>query len=380
MRTLLANVRCAIRLLRMSPGYSITAILNLALGIGMNSAIFSVVDAMLMRPIELPRLERLVSVMETELHQVGPWNQLSVANYLDWKREARSFELFAVSRPSAFNLASGGPPDNVLGAGVTEDFFAITGLRPELGRWFESKDFGPNADGRLAVLSHDLWVRRFGANPNIVGTTIRLNGMNYVVTAIAPSGMTLPSGAELWTPLVFTAREKKARLGFLLFGVAMLKPGVEVEDAQAELKAIAKRLERQYPDTNTGRGAKVLPLPRFVTGPAREFILMQMGAVIFVLLIACANVANLQLARSVGRRKEMAVRVALGATRGCIAGQLITEGLILGIAGGVVGIVFAGWGIDAIRVAMPPEAARNIPGWANIELDWRTVLFAAAIA
>ena len=377
MHAFAAHLRHAIRLLRLSPGYSAAAILILGLGIGMNSAIFSVGDA-IMRPLDLPRLERLVSVMETELHQVGPWNELSVANYLDWKRDARSFERFAVSRPSSLNLASGGPPDQVFGAQVTEDFFAITGLQPEIGRWFRREEFGDNAGTRVTVLSHDLWVRRFGANPAVVGSTIRVNGMEYLVAGVAPRALALPLGAQLWTPLIFTAAEKQVREGFHLFGIAMLKPGLRVEDAQTEMQLIAKRLEREFPDTNTGRGASVLPLPRFVAGPAREFMLMQMGAVMFVLLIACANVANLQLARSVSRRKELAVRLALGATRGRIVGQLLVEGLVVAIAGGLVGILLASWGIDAIRSAIPADVTRFVPGWAKVGLGWRTVLFTAA--
>ena len=375
-----ADLRHALRLLRLSPGYSAAAILILGLGIGTNCAIFSLVDAMILRPIDLPRLQRIVSVMETELHQVGPWNELSTANYLDWKRDAQSFELFAVTRPTSFNLASAGPPDSVGGARVTEGFFAITGLQPEAGRWFQPEEFSGNSDGRFVVLSHNLWVRRFGANPNVVGSTVRIDGKDCLVTGIAPRSLALPGATELWVPLIFSAAEKKERSGFHLFGIALLKPGVRVDDAQAELQLIARRLEREYPDTNTGRGANVLPLPRFVTGPAREFMLMLMGAVIFVLLIACANVANLQLARSVARKKELAVRLAMGATRGRIARQLLTEGVMLSIGGGLAGIVFAVWGIDALRAGMPANATSEVPGWARIGVDWTVLLFGVAAA
>jgi putative ABC transport system permease protein len=380
MSSIAADLRHALRLLGRSPGYSTAATLILGLGIGANCAIFSVVNALILRPIDLPRLERVVAVMETELHQVGPWNELSAANYLDWKRDARSFERFAVSLPAMFNLASAGPPDSVLGARVTEDFFAITGLQPEAGRWFQPDEFSADSDGRLVVLSHDLWVRRFGANPDVVGSTIRLDGKDCVVTGIAPRALSLPGATGLWVPLIFTAAEKKERSGFHLFGMALLKPGVRVDGARAELQLIAKRLERAYPDTNTGRGAQVMPLTRFVTGPAREFMLMLMGACMFVLLIACANVANLQLARSVARRKELAVRLAIGATRGRIAQQLLTEGVVLSIAGGIAGVIFAVWGIDALRAAMPADVSRHVTGWDRIGIDWTVLLFAAASA
>lgn len=378
MSTLRQDVIYSLRLLRKSPGHAILAMLVLALGIGANAAIFSTADALITRPLRLDRLEELVSVMETEPHQVGPWNELSPANFTDYHQRARSFAHFGVYGHREYNVAGSGSPDFLRGARVSEGFFPALNVAALHGRTFQPEEMRANGDLRVVLLSHGLWTRRYSGDPAVVGRTIRLDGESHTVVGVMPPSFTLPAGAELWTPLVLTPQAE--RTNFLLYGVALLKPGVTPGMAQAELSTLAKQLEREHPDTNTGRGVRVLPLRRFVTGPAREFMLLLLGAVAVVLVIACANVANLQLAQATGRQREIALRLALGASRGRILRQMLTEGVVLALGGAVLALLFAAWGIELIRSGMPPEVLRFVPGWSEMSLDHRTLLFAMAIA
>ncbi|MBL8229677.1 MAG: ABC transporter permease [Bryobacterales bacterium] len=374
------ELRHALRLLRKSPGYTLSALVVLALGIGVNSALFSVFDAIVLHPVKYENLDRLVSVMETELHQVGPWNELSPANFLDYQADNQTLDAFAAIRITDYNLASSGPPDVISAGTVTPLYFEILNPKPAAGRYFLPEETAAGADGRVAVLSYRFWQTRFGGDPRVVGSTIRLNGQNYTVTGIASKELQFPIDVDLWTPYIFGATERNMRTSFMLYGVARLKPGVSVDKAQADLTLIAKRLQQRYPESNTARGVRVLPLPEFVTGPAGQFLRMQLGAVAFVLLIACANVANLQLARGASRRKEFAVRAALGASHGRLLAQVLTEGTLLAAGASVLSLVFAAWGIDVIRASMPPEVVRFVVGWDKIALDWRTLAYTMAIA
>jgi putative ABC transport system permease protein len=377
--SVIQDFRYALRVIAKSPGYSLVAILVLALGIGANTAIFSVVDALVFRPISFDRLERIVSVMETEPNQVGPYNELSPANYADWRIRNNCFEKFAVARYDSFNLASGGSPEHVTGARVSSDFFDILGIRPEVGRLPVPEETSDAADGRIVVLSHNLWVTRFASDRSVAGKTIRVDGQNFTVAGVAPPNLMVPVEATMWAPLIMSPELKKERTSFVLHGFALLKPGVSVDQAQAQMQVIAKQLESEYPDTNTGRGANILPLPRFVVGPTRQFLLMQLGAVGFVLLIACANVANLQLAHAIARRKETAIRYALGAGRHRVLIQSLIETLWLSIGGAVLGILIAYWGLDLIRSGMPAEVVRFVPGWEHLELNWRAMVFTITV-
>jgi putative ABC transport system permease protein len=376
----LQDLRHASRLLRRNGGYTIVAVLVLALGIGANTAIYSVVDALILHPLQFDNVDRIVSVMETEPNQVGDWNELSPANYLDWKRENQSFEKFAVARPNDYNLASGGSPEMVTGAKVSAGYFEILNSRPALGRYFNAEETADGADDRTVVLSYALWLNRFGGDRNVIGRTIRIDGKDCPVIGVAPANMRLPAGASLWTPLILSKGDRAQRTNFALYGIALLKPGFTPQAAQAEIAAVAKRLENRYPETNTGRGAQILPLTTFVMGPARGFLLMQFGAVGFVLLIACANVANLQLAHSAGRRKELAVRFALGAGRARVFRQVITESVLVSLAGGAVGMSLAAWGVDVLRTAFLDLSKGTVPAVDTIGIHWRALLFTFGIA
>jgi putative ABC transport system permease protein len=379
MHGFLQDVRHTIRVMRNTPGASIVAVLVLGLGIGANTAIFSVVNALMLRPVDLPELNQLVAVTETELHQVGPWNELSPANYLDYKAQSTSFERFAVVRGAQFNLSTGGPADHALGGRVSREYFDVLGAAPVAGRYFNDDEAGPSGSGRAAVISHRYWRSRFAGDLAIVGRTIRIDGAEHTVVGVASPNVTFPDRADLWTPLIFTPEDRNRRMYFALIGVARLRHGVSPEQADAELNAIAKHLQREHPETNTGRGAKVTPLPRYLTGPAREHLLLQVGAVAFVLLIACANVANLKLAQVAGRQKELAMRYALGATGWRVARQLLIENGVLAVFATVAGVLFGVWGVEAIKLGMPARIARFVPGWDHLGVDWRTLIFTAAV-
>jgi putative ABC transport system permease protein len=371
----LQDLRFAARVAGKNPSYTVIAATVLALGIGANTAIFSVIDALVLRPVHFENLDRLVSIMETEPQQVGPWNELSPANYVDYKERSRSFDQFAVARVIDFNLASGGPPEQVIGARVTEDFFDALSIQADIGRVPSREELKEGAGGRVVLLSHTLWVQRFASNPEVVGSEVRMNGENYTVTGVAPKNLRFPIEAQLWAPLNLTPEMKQNRNSFMLYGVGLLKPGVTVAAAQAEMQTLAKQLEAEHPDTNKGRGTRIMPLSQFLAGPGRDFMLMQLGAVGFVLLIACANVANLQLAQAAGRRKEMALRFALGASRWRVFQQSLTESLVVALLGAGLGIIVAYWGIDLIRSGMPASVMRFVPGWENISLDSRALMY-----
>ncbi|HYO82189.1 MAG TPA: ABC transporter permease, partial [Bryobacteraceae bacterium] len=379
MGTLMQDLRYSLRIIRSTPGYTAAAVLVLALGIGANAAIFSMIDALVLRPLQLPRQERLVAVLETEPYQVGPWNELAPRTFRDWKSQSRSFELFAAGHTTDLNLSAGGPPEYVTGGRVSTEFFAVMGVQPVLGRFFTAEETADDPRP-VAVLSHDLWRTRFHGDPLVIGRRIRINARDYTVVGVAPRAVVLPQAAQIWLPLELTASQRADRTSFTLYGFAVLKAGVTLQQANAEISAIAARIATEYPDTNTGRGGQVIPLRRFVAGITRNILLLQLGGVIFVLAIACANVANLQLAQSAARRKEIAMRLALGASGARLLRQLLTESVVLALTGAAVAVLFASWALDLIRTSMPVEVERFIPGWSTIGLDWRAFIFALGVA
>src|SRR5215213_5987441 len=370
--TLLKDVRFGARTLMKNRGFTLVAVLTLAVGIGANTAIFSVVEAVLLRALPYDHADRVVMLWEHNRMRNRPHNVVNPGNLLDWRDQSNSFEEVAAFVDQRYNLTGAGEPEEVAAQAATPKLFRLLGARPALGRTLMN---GDEAEGRadVVVLSHGLWQRRFGGAADVVGRTVTLNGGAATVVGVMPPDFrwfikeNSLSGkpADLWVPLALTEQQRTERRGRFLSAAALLKPGVSVEQARSELDTIAARLETQYPDVDKGWGASVVPLREQLTGEIKPALLVLLGAVGFVLLIACVNVANLQMARAAGRRKEMALRAALGAGRLRLIRQLLTESLLLAAAGGALGLLLAHWGVAALGAVIPA----SLPVFGGISLE-----------
>jgi putative ABC transport system permease protein len=343
MKSLWQDARYSVRVLVKSPGFALAAVMVLALGIGANTAIFSVVNAAFLRPLPFKDPSRLVQVWHVPPARSFPGMTqfaVSAANYLDWARQNHVFEKTAIYTWARYDLASAGNPESVQAGAVESTFFGVFGVSPILGRTFL-----PGEDraghGKVAVLSYAFWRSRFGAKPEIVGQKINLNGDDYTVVGVMGPTFNRPDWAMIWTPLAWTDKERSVRGEHHYMVVARLRPGVDQAKAQAEMNTISERLEQRYPADDKGWGAVVVPMRDQMVGDVRPALLVLLGAVAFVLLIACANISNLVLARTVMRRKEMGIRAALGAGRGRLVQQVLAETLLLSLAGGGVGLLLA---------------------------------------
>jgi putative ABC transport system permease protein len=379
MHSLWHDLRYGWRMLLKRPGFSLIAVTALALGIGLNSAVFSLINAILLKPLNLPELDRIVALWETVPSQGMERNETAVANYVDWRAQSSSFEQLALYTWSTQNLTAVEPPERVRGFRVTPNLLDTVGIKPMLGRNFTAEEGQPGQDG-VALLTYGLWQRRFGGDPQIVGKTIVLNGLNRTVVGVLPQGMNFPRGGEVLIPLAFTPQLANDRSGHGYLTVGRLKAGVTVEQAQQDLTAIARRLEQQYPQSNTGRGVVVRTLVADTVRNYKPATLASFGAVCFVLLIACANVANLLLARAAERTKEIAVRVALGASRWRILRQLLLESTILACIGGAFGVLVALWGVEALKAALPDDAVLMMPGLTELGINPRVLAYTAALS
>jgi putative ABC transport system permease protein len=370
---LLHDFRYALRALGKSPGFTAAAVLTLALGIGANTAIFSVVNAVLLKPLPYPEPDRVVRVFE---ETPGGLSTASPPNFTDWQRETSVFQAIGAYVGTAGALTGNGDARRVPGSVVTPGFFPTLGTAPLLGRTIVESDAKPGQD-RVVVLSHGLWQRRFGGDPGIVGRSVRLDGRDFAVIGVMPEGFQYPAGADFWMPLGFSEDELATQRGaHYLDVVARLAPGVTVEAAAARMAAVAKLLEARYPDTNTGASASVVGLHEALVGKVRPALLILLGAVGFVLLIACANVANLVLARTAGRRRELAVRSALGAERSRLVRHVLTESVLLGLLGGAAGLLLAAFGTRLLLVL----ATEYVPRIEHASLDGAVLAFTAGIA
>jgi putative ABC transport system permease protein len=371
------DIRFGLRMLVKNPTFTAIAVLTLALGIGANTAIFSVIDAALLRPLPYPDADRIVVLYQFDQDKQS--DDPAPADFLDFRQQSSSFAYFAAHRGLPFNLSGNGQPERVEGAVVTSDFFAALGVQAVQGRTIQP-DLDPPGGTSVAVLSYGLWQRRFGADASIVGRAIDVDGVSRIVVGIMPPGFAFPAGTELWTSSRFAAvphplrpTEDPAALRdshyFQSFG--RLKPGVTLSQASAEVDTIAKRLKQQYGDKEEGFGATLISLRQDLVGETRPALLILLGAVALVLLIACVNVANIILARGASRQKEMALRIALGAGRLHLLRHLLVESVLLALAGGGLGILLALWALAPLRALVPADMI----GGAPIALDSRVLLF-----
>ncbi len=374
----LQDIRYALRSFRRNPGFAAAALVVLALGIGANSAIFTVVNAVLLKPLPYPEPDRLVMVWHVPPAASFPGVKefaVSPANFFDWQRQQHVFARMAIGHFGSYTLTGHGQAQQLRANGVSPGFFETFGVHPLAGRWFRPEEDQPGHD-QVVVLSHRLWQSLFGGDRSLIGRSIMLDGAPRQVVGIAAPDFAFPDSAELWTPLGWTPDQRAVRGDHNCFVVCRLASGVDTRTAQADMSAISRALEKQYPEDDKGWGAVVKPLREDLVGDLRPALLVLLGAVGFVLLIACANVANLVLVRTVARRRELALRLALGAGAGRIVRQVLTETTLLAMAGGALGWLVSGPGVSLITSYFGDRLPRSMP----VGADARVLAFTLVVA
>jgi putative ABC transport system permease protein len=373
MKTLSQDLRHGLRVLLKNPGFTAAAIIVLALGIGANTAIFSIVNAVLLRPLPFGDPARLVQVWHVPPPKSFPgMTQFSVsaANFIDWREQNHVFDKMAIYSGSSLNLTGREQPEALQGAAVSSDFFSTLRAQPMFGRTFTADEDQPGKD-HVVILSYGLWKSRFAADPNVAGRRVNFDGQPYTVAGVMGEKFALPGWAQYWTPMAWTNTERAVRGEHHYSVIARLKLGISLPQAQAEMNTISTHLEQQYPEDDKGWGATIIPLREQLVGEVRPALLILLGAVAFVLLIACANVANLVLAKTFGRRKEIAIRVALGASSSRVVQQILAETVLLSITGGLLGLLLAHFGI----ILTLKFLSDNLPKSTIVALDSGVLVF-----
>jgi putative ABC transport system permease protein len=373
---MISDLKLAVRQLRKSPGFTAVAILTLAFAIGACTAIFSVVNGVLLQSLDYPEPERLVILREQQLPGFPEFG-LSPPNYRDWETRLKSIEHMAAHTRAALNLTGEGEPQRLGSMRATAHYFDVFGIKPLLGRTFLPEDDTPGKD-KVVVLSHPFWLRIFGGEPGAIGRTLQLNDEPYTVIGVAPPGLESAESVDVWVPMAFRPHDLATdnRGVHFVKATARLKPGVSVAQADAELKVLAAQLAKQYPDTNKNWTAFAASLTDYTVRDVRTVLYTLLGAVGCVLLIACANIANLLLARALARHREISIRAALGASRGRIMRQLLTESVLLALLGGVAGVFLAHWGLNVLLALAPA----SLPHASAIQLDFTVLAGALALS
>ena len=378
MNGLLQDFRYALRQLRKAPGFTAIAVVTLALGIGANTTVFSTINAMMIRPFPFPHLDRMVTVWET----INTYDHLSPApaNFHDWSEQTTQFEELAAVRGFDANLTGGNLAQHVEGSQVSSDFFSLLEMPSQLGRYIGPADFQRGV-APVAVISYGFWQQYLGADPGLVGKQLLLNGKSFTVIGIASHDLDFPTGSKIWTPLDLTGaagEDRDNHYHLTVFG--RLKNGVSISQAQANLGTIAASLAQRFPKTNTGHGINVRSTVEDLNSDSPQFLTLLAGAALFVLMLACANVANLQLARSSGRQREIALRAALGASHWQVGRQLLVESLLLALLGSIGAIVLSAWGNNLMTRSIPPFILEHIAGLQHLQIDSRVFLFTLLVA
>lgn len=379
MRTLVQDIKYGIRMLLKNPGVTLLAMCALALGIGANAAIFSVAEPLLLRPEPFPNLSRL-TLMFNKVGTLTDENSMYPADYEAMRTQSNSFVAIAAHAGGNASLTGHGAPERLYSEKVTPNYFEVLGVQPVLGRSFAPEEGTPGHDTEV-ILSYGLWQSKFAGDPNIIGKQAHLNEHSYTIVGVMGRDFDYPVATQLWEPLALSDAEKADHNNNYLFPIGLLKPGASVSSAAAELDAIGRELAKEFPKSNAKMSIRTVPFRTYATDEqTHQFMLLLLVAVAFVLLIACANVANLQLARVAGREREIAVRRAMGASRWRVIRQLLTESVILALAGAGAGLVLAGWVVSLTVSYIPAEISQYVAGWSRIALDWRVVVYTVAIA